>query len=95
MQLHFLHSLTVRPIVLSSNQEILIKADSPHNYIQVSCDGQRVLKFPPPIEIKIKKNEKSLKLISLSIRTYFETLRQKLLWGVDVRQDNMINGNKL
>ncbi len=89
------HSLTVRPIVLSSSQEVLIKADSPHNYIQVSCDGQRVLKFPPPIEIKIKKNDKPLKLISLSIRTYFETLRQKLLWGVDVRRDNFKNGDKL
>ncbi len=89
------HSLTVRPIVLASNQEILIKADSPHNYIQVSCDGQRVLKFPPPIEIKIKKNEKSLKLINLSIRTYFETLRQKLLWGIDVRRDKITNGSNL
>lgn len=83
------HSLTVRPIVLSSGQEILIKADSPYESIQVSCDGQRVLKFPPPVEIKIRRNEKSLKLISFSIRTYFETLREKLLWGIDVRRDKI------
>lgn len=89
------HSLTVRPIVLSSSQEVLIKADSPFESIQVSCDGQRVLKFPPPIEIKIKKNERPLQLINLSIRTYFETLRQKLLWGVDVRRDKIPNGNNL
>src|SRR5690606_36889294 len=35
------HSLTVRPLVLAGDQEILIKADSPHTTVQVNCDGQR------------------------------------------------------
>ena len=39
------HSLTMRPLILSSDQEIIIKADSPHDEIQVSCDGQRVYHF--------------------------------------------------
>lgn len=79
------HSLTVRPIVLPDNQEILIRADSPHKDLVVSCDGQRVFSFPPPYEITIRKSGKSLKLIHTSLTTYFETLRKKLLWGVDVR----------
>ena len=79
------HSLTVRPLVLPSSQEIIIKADSPHKEIQVSCDGQRVFDFPPPAEIKINKCERSLKLIHTSLTTYFETLRDKLLWGIDLR----------
>ena len=84
------HSLTMRPLVLSSEQEIVIKADSPHNEIQISCDGQRVYHIPPPLEIKIVKSEKPLKLIHTSVTTYFETLRNKLLWGIDVRR-NKIN----
>ncbi len=84
------HSLTMRPLVLSSEQEIIIKADSPHNEIQISCDGQRVYHIPPPLEIKIVKSEKPLKLIHTSVTTYFETLRNKLLWGIDVRR-NKIN----
>ena len=79
------HSLTVRPIVLSSEQVIKLKADSPHKDLQVSCDGQRVYNFPPPLEIIIKKSDRSLKLIKTSLTTYFETLRKKLLWGIDVR----------
>lgn len=79
------HSLTVRPIVLPDNQEILVRADSPHKDLVVSCDGQRVFTFPPPYEITIRKSEKSLKLIHTSLTTYFETLRKKLLWGVDPR----------
>lgn len=79
------HSLTVKPIVLSSEQVIKITANSPHKDIQISCDGQRVYKFIPPLEITIKKSERPLKLIKTSLTTYFETLRKKLLWGIDVR----------
>ena len=85
------HSLTMRPLVLSSEQEIVIKADSPHNEIQISCDGQRVYHIPPPLEIKIVKSTKPLKLVHTSVTTYFETLRNKLLWGVDVRRNKINN----
>ncbi len=88
------HSLTMRPLVLSSDQEIVIKADSPHNEIQISCDGQRVYHIPPPLEIKIVKSEKPLKLIHTSVTTYFETLRNKLLWGIDVRRNKINNEEK-
>ncbi|HMN49224.1 MAG TPA: NAD(+)/NADH kinase [Ignavibacteriaceae bacterium] len=79
------HSLTIRPLVLPSSQEILIKADSPYKEVQVSCDGQRVFDFPPPMEIKICKSDRPLKLVHTSLTTYFETLRNKLLWGIDLR----------
>ena len=86
------HSLTVRPLVLSSNQEIVIKADSLFKEIQINCDGQRVFSFPPPIEVKIKKSKRPLKLIHTSLTSYFDTLRNKLLWGVDARHDKINNG---
>lgn len=85
------HSLTVRPLVLPSYQEILIRADSLHVDVQVSCDGQRAYNIPPPMEIKIKKSDKKLKLISTSLSTYFSTLRKKLLWGIDTRHSNKGN----
>lgn len=87
------HSLTVKPIVLSSEQVIKITANSPYKNIQVSCDGQRVYKFIPPLEITIKKSDRPLKLIKTSLTTYFETLRKKLLWGIDVRL-NKLNTEK-
>ena len=88
------HSLTVKPIVLSSEQEIKIKANSPHKDIQVSCDGQRVYKFIPPLEITIKKSDRPLKMIKTSLTTYFETLRKKLLWGIDVRLNKLNTDSK-
>jgi NAD+ kinase len=88
------HSLTVRPIVLSSEQVIKLKAESPYKDVQVSCDGQRVYNFPPPLEIEIRKSDRSLKLIKTSLTTYFGTLRKKLLWGIDVRINKLNSEEK-
>jgi len=83
------HSLSVRPLVLPSRQEIVIKATSQHNEILVNCDGQRVFAVPPPFEIKLTKSERALKLAHTSVTSYFETLRNKLMWGIDLRNSNI------
>lgn len=88
------HSLTVKPVVLSSEQVIKLRANSPHKSVQVSCDGQRVFSFQPPLEIVIKKSNRPLKLIKTSLTTYFETLRNKLMWGIDVRVNKLNNKGK-
>jgi NAD+ kinase len=83
------HSLTIRPLVLPSNQEIIIRANSLYKEIQINCDGQRVFAFPPPFEIKINKSKTPLKLVHTSLTSYFETLRNKLLWGIDLRKNSL------
>jgi NAD+ kinase len=83
------HSLTVRPIVLPSSEEIIIRADSQHKELQVNCDGQRVFSFPPPLELRINKSKRSFKLVQTSLTNYFEILRKKLLWGIDLRKNSL------
>jgi NAD+ kinase len=83
------HSLSVRPLVLPSSQEIIIRATSQHKEILVNCDGQRVFALPPPFEIRLTKSERALKLAHTSITSYFETLRNKLMWGIDLRNANI------
>jgi NAD+ kinase len=83
------HSLTIRPLVLSGNQTISIRAESLHKEIHVNCDGQRVFAFPPPLELNIKKCDRPLKLVHTSLSNYFETLRNKLLWGIDLRKNSL------
>jgi NAD+ kinase len=75
--------------VLPGNSEITIKAISLYKEIHVNCDGQRVFAFPPPLEIKIKKCERPLKLVHTSLSNYYETLRKKLLWGIDLRKNSL------
>jgi len=81
------HSLTMRPIVLSSRQEIKVRAESFHKEIHVNCDGQRVFAFTPPLELKVTKSKRPLKLVHTSFTSYFETLRNKLHWGIDLRKN--------
>ena len=81
------HSLTMRPLVLPSEGKIYITADSLHTKVQVNCDGQRVMEFTPPVDIVISKSEKPLRLVHMDSVNYFEILRSKLLWGLDVRKN--------
>ncbi len=83
------HSLTIRPLVLPGNEPIYIQAASNHKELLVNCDGQRVYVFPPPLEIKISKSPKPLQLVHTPLTSYFETLRSKLLWGIDLRRNSL------
>lgn len=85
------HSLTMRPFVLSGKDEILIRAESMHKEILVDCDGQRVFAFKPPLEIKISRSNKPVKLVHTSWTSYFKTLRNKLFLGIDIRHAPNIN----
>ncbi len=82
------HTLTIRPLVISSDQVITIEVNSPQNNIQISCDGQRVHNFNSPSKVVIKKNENPIRLIHSTRNSYFEILRKKLFWGLDIRKTN-------
>jgi NAD+ kinase len=81
------HSLTIRPLVLPCSKEIIIKAESLYKEVQVNCDGQRVFAFPPPLEVIIRKSKRPIKLVHTSLSSYFDTLRKKLHWGIDLRNN--------
>ena len=82
------HTLTMRPLVISSAQKITVMVNSQSEKIQVSCDGQRVNFFNPPTQITIEKSKQPVRLIHSNRTNYFEILRNKLYWGLDVRKSN-------
>lgn len=82
------HTLTMRPLVLSSEQRITIIAKSQHKTIQVNCDGQRVHYFDVPITIEISKRKHPIRLVHTKDNNYYQILRNKLFWGLDVRNSN-------
>lgn len=79
------HTLTMRPLVISASQTIHITVESEYESVQVNCDGQRVHYFKPPFTIEIKQKFKPVKLLHTNSSNYYQTLRNKLLWGLDVR----------
>lgn len=74
------HSLTVRPVVLPANTviEIRVAASSPPCALSVDGRSQPITHEAP---IRIQRASHTVKLVRLSGRHYFHTLRSKLSWG--------------
>lgn len=80
------HSLTMRPLVIPADKVLTITVSSLHKEVQVNCDGQRVFMFQPPLTVEIKNSKKKFRHIRKKNSQYFEILRKKLLWGLDIRK---------
>jgi NAD+ kinase len=88
------HTLSMRPLVISSSQEVVIKAKSLFDDVQVISDGQRVKFLKSPAVIKITRSEHDLKLVHNNDKQYFEILKKKLYWGLDLRALNNREGER-
>lgn len=87
------HTLTMRPLVISSDQKIEIEVHSAYENVQVNCDGQRVYYYQSPATIEIFKSDIPVRLVHSNRISYFEILRNKLMWGLDVRKNNSTKKN--
>lgn len=78
------HNLTVRPIVLPDTSVLQIKLESRSlNYI-ASLDHRSIV-IKNTEDIYIKKADFNIKLLKLNNTSFYKTLRNKLMWGVDKR----------
>lgn len=78
------HNLNVRPIVLKDDVEIKLKVESRVPQYSLSLDS-RLYHLRTKEEIVIKKAPFEVCLMLPKNISFFETLRQKLLWGNDKR----------
>ena len=78
------HSLNVRPIVIPDHYIITLTVESRTNSFLASLDG-RSEDFPIGTVLKISKAGFSTRVIKRFNHTFYQTLREKLMWGTDVR----------
>ena len=78
------HNLSVRPIVISDDSVLRLKADGRGRNFLASLDFKQAT-FSFDEELVLRRSDKKLKLIKFSESTVFNTLRNKLLWGLDKR----------
>ena len=78
------HNLTVRPLVVPDNYEIELKVEGRGTDFLTSLDFRSVAVELSTI-IKVKKANFKLKTLQLPGQTFFSTLRNKLMWGIDRR----------
>jgi len=78
------HNLTVRPIVVSDSSEITFRVEGRSKKFLVSLDS-RIASVDASVKLKVTKGDFKVNLIQLEGQHYFKTLRQKLNWGLDIR----------
>ena len=78
------HSLNVRPIVLPDDSVIELGVESrSHNFL-VAIDG-RSEKCNEGTKITLRRAPYDIKVVKRSDHRYFNTLREKMMWGADTR----------
>ena len=78
------HSLTMRPIVVADDSEIVVTINTRAKWIQVSVDGM-AMTLPSGSTVKIAQAPYKLSVIQKQDHNFANTLREKLLWGADQR----------
>jgi NAD+ kinase len=78
------HNLNVRPLVISDNNVITLKVEGRSPNYLVSLDYKSEV-IDSTNEIVLQKADFSMNLIKLENQHFFNTIRNKLLWGLDKR----------
>ncbi len=78
------HNLNVRPLIVNDNVEIRLKVESRVPQYSLSLDS-RLVHIDTNVEIIIRKAKFKILLVQPQNLSFYETIRQKLLWGKDKR----------
>lgn len=78
------HNLNVRPFVIPNNYKIRLKVEGREKQFLVSLDS-RIYAMDTGSEINIGLGSFKIKMIKTEVQNFAETLRNKLLWGLDRR----------
>jgi NAD+ kinase len=78
------HSLNVRPLVVPDNWVIDLEVRSRSHCYQISLDG-RTLILDQTTKLRITKADFVVKIVKQQNQTFFDTLKKKLMWGMDKR----------
>jgi len=78
------HNLNVRPMILSDQSNITFEIEGRSKEFLVSLDSRSV-SVDDSVEISIQREQFEAKLVRFADSDYFDTLRNKLNWGLDAR----------
>lgn len=78
------HNLNVRPIVVSDKYVISLQVAGRSQYFLASLDSRSVT-IDSSIELAARKEDFAMNIIRLEDENFLGTIRNKLMWGLDVR----------
>ena len=78
------HNLNIRPLIVNDKVEIRLKVRSRVPQYTLSLDS-RLFHMETDVEVILRKAKFQISLIHPNNLSFYETIRQKLLWGNDKR----------
>ncbi|MFQ9020632.1 MAG: hypothetical protein ACLR6J_03055 [Parabacteroides merdae] len=78
------HSLNVRPLVIRIPLRSPWEWKAGTNIFLIALDGRSEI-FPTGIQLRVSKADYTTKVIKRYNHTFYQTLREKLMWGADTR----------
>lgn len=79
------HNLNMRPIIINDNSILELSAVSRDNEVLATMDN-RWFKVKNGQKFTVKKSSYKVRLVKLRNSSFYKTIREKLMWGIDIRQ---------
>ena len=80
------HSLSVRPLVIPATQVLDIAVSGRGGRYSLCVDTQRLI-LNDNVRLRICKENFTIKTVLFDNTNFYSTIREKLLWGLDKRND--------
>ncbi|MFP4056662.1 MAG: NAD(+)/NADH kinase [Candidatus Brocadiia bacterium] len=74
------HTLTNRPLVLPGTVEVALRTEATPVDVGLTLDGQVYQELAEGDRVTIRRAPQTFQLVDLGLRTYYDTLREKLNW---------------
>ena len=78
------HSLNVRPLIVPDNWIVDLEVKSRSNCFQLALDGRAII-LNENTHLRISKANFTTKVVKQQNHTFFDNLKNKLMWGLDKR----------
>ncbi|HET9029462.1 MAG TPA: NAD(+)/NADH kinase [Candidatus Aquilonibacter sp.] len=82
------HTLFSRPLIVPGMSEIQISCDSEIAHAHLECDGDVLAEIGPNTVVNVRRHPKTVRFARLSPLRFFERLKEKLRWGVSIKDSS-------
>ena len=78
------HNLTMRPVVVPDTSDVALRVRTRRSAVTLSLDNT-AYDVADDTEIRVSLSEKRIFLGQAHNISFYDTLRDKMMWGVDIR----------
>jgi len=75
------HTLSQRPVVIPDDESIEVVLETPREEVYLTLDGQEGTTMGYQDRISVTRSERSVRLVKVTGRSFYDSLRAKLRWG--------------